>query len=131
MEREPSGWAIGYTVFAALMMLMLGVWWIIAGLAAIIDDEFFVVAGDWILKFDATAWGWIHLILGIVVLIASFGLYTGSVWGRTVGVILAVLSAVAAFGWLPYYPIWGILIIALAVAVIWALTAHGRDITEA
>ena len=82
------------------------------------------------LKFDVTAWGWIHLIAGIVVLLAGFALFSGAVWARTVGVILALVSAIANFAWLPYYPVWSILIIAVDIAVIWALTVHGRDIAE-
>ena len=128
MDREPSGWAVGWTAFAAIMMSMMGLWWAMAGLVAIIDDEFFVVTQEWIFKFDVTAWGWIHLILGIVVLVAAFGLFSGAVWARTVGVIIAVLAGLVAFAWMPYYPLWAILFVAVSISVIWALTAHGRDI---
>lgn len=127
--REPSGWAIGWTVFAGVMMIMIGFWQGIAGLSAIIDDQFFVVVRDYVLKFDVTTWGWIHLVLGTLILLAGFAMFSGAVWARTIGVILAILSAIAGFGWLPYYPVWGILITFAAVAVIWALTAHGRDVT--
>ena len=130
-SNEPSGWAIGRTTFAGIMMIMMGAWWGFSGLVALFNNEFFVVTEDWIFKFDVTAWGWIHLILGIVVLVAGFYLFQGAVWARTVGVIIAVLSGLVAFAWLPYYPLWGILFIAVSVAVIWALTAHGRDITRA
>ena len=64
----------------------------------------------------------------IVVFLAGIGLFSGAIWARTVGVILALISAIAAFAWLPYYPIWGIIILTMAVAVMWALTAHGRDL---
>lgn len=128
-EREPSAWAIGWTWFAGFMMIMIGVWHAIAGLSAIIDDEFYVTTRNYILKFDTTTWGWIHLILGILVLLAGFGVFSGAVWARTVGVILAVVSAIAAFAWIPYYPVWGILIATAAVFVVWALTVHGRDVT--
>ncbi|HEY3023771.1 MAG TPA: hypothetical protein VGK11_09065 [Actinomycetota bacterium] len=127
--REPSGWAIGWTVFAGVMMMMIGFWQGIAGLSAIIDDQFFVVVRDYVLKFDVTTWGWIHLVLGTLILLAGFAMFSGAVWARTIGVILAIFSAIAGFGWLPYYPVWGILITFAAVAVIWALTAHGRDVT--
>lgn len=130
-NREPSGWAIGWTTFAGIMMILMGFWWGFSGLVALFNNEFFVVTEDWIFKFDVTAWGWIHLIFGIVVLVAGFYLFQGAVWARTVGVIIAVLSGLVAFAWLPYYPLWGILFIAVSVAVIWALTAHGRDITMA
>jgi hypothetical protein len=138
-QREPSGWAVGWTFFAAFMMIMIGVFHAIAGFAAILEDEFLAVvpavgttaSGDaYFLQFDATTWGWIHLILGIVILLAGFGLFTGAVWARTVGVILAVLSAIVGFAWMPWYPVWGMVFIAISIAVIWALTAHGRDVVE-
>jgi hypothetical protein len=112
------------------MMVVLGGFHAIAGLVAIIDDQFYVATREYIFQFDRSTWGWIHLILGIVVLLAGFSLFSGAVWARTVGVILAVISALAGFAWLPYYPIWGIIFIAIAVAVIWALTAHGRDMEQ-
>ena len=129
-EQQPSGWAIGWTMFAAFMMLMMGVWWAIAGLVALIDDTFYVVTKEYIFQFDVTTWGWIHLILGIVILLAGFGLFSGAVWARTVGVILAFIATLVAFAWLPWYPFWAILFIIAGVGVIWALTVHGRDITE-
>jgi hypothetical protein len=73
----------------------------------------------------------IHLVAGVIILLAGFGLFSGAVWARTVGVTLAVLSAIANFLTIPYYPLWSILIIALDIFVIWALTAHGRDVIRA
>lgn len=131
MNREPSAWAVGWTAFAGVMMILLGIWWILAGLVAIFNDDFYVVGVEWVFQFSTTTWGWIHLLLGIVVLFAGFGVFTAQVWARTVGVIMAVLSGLIAFAWLPWYPIWGILFIAASIAVIWALTAHGDDITVA
>lgn len=129
--RQPSGWAVGWTFFAAFMMIMIGVFHAIAGLAGILEDEIYVLGQDYVFKFDATTWGWIHLIAGIVVALAGFALFSGAVWARTVGVILASLSMIANFAWLPWYPIWSIIIIVIDVAVIWALTVHGRDVVEA
>jgi hypothetical protein len=131
MNGQPSGWAIGWTAFAGVLMVMLGVWWIIAGVVAIADDDFFVVAQEWVFKFSTTTWGWIHLGLGIVILLSGIGLFTANVWARTVGVVLALIAGLVAFAWLPWYPVWAIIFIAAAVAVIWALTAHGHDIVEA
>jgi hypothetical protein len=127
---EPSGWAVGWTYFAGMMMIIIGAFHIIAGFVAIVDDQFYLVTKEYIFQFDVSTWGWIHLILGILVLIAGFTVFSGSLFGRTVGTILAVISAIAAFAWLPYYPVWAIVIIALAVSVIWALTVHGRDVTR-
>jgi hypothetical protein len=120
-----SGWAIGGISFAASIMIVLGFFQIIAGLAAIFDDEFYVVTQNYVFDLDPTAWGWIHLILGIVVLLAGFGLFAGKTWAGIVALTLAMLSAIANFFLIPYYPFWAILVIALAVWVIWALTRPG------
>lgn len=127
--KEPSGWAIGWTAFAGITMLMAGGWWMISGLVALFNSEFFVITQNYIFKFDVTTWGWVHLIIGLLVLLAGFGLFSGQVWARTVGVIIAVFMGLASFAWLPYYPVWAIVYIVASVAIIWALTAHGRDIT--
>lgn len=121
--REPlSGWAVGGIAFAGVMLVLLGFFQTISGLAAIFEDEFFVVAPNYTFEFDVTAWGWIHLILGIVMILAGFSLFGGSTWARVVGIALAVLAAIANFFFIPYYPFWSLLIIALAVWVIWSLT---------
>jgi hypothetical protein len=130
VEREPSGAAVGWTVFAAFILILIGSFDIIAGLAGIIEDQFYVATPNYIFEFDATTWGWIKLLWGIVVLLAGLALFSGAVWARTVGVIVALISAILNFAWLPVYPVWAITIIAIDIAVIWALTAHGRDITR-
>ena len=127
---EPSAWALGFTGFAAFMMIIIGVFDVIAGLSGIFQNNFYVVTSDYVFRLNVTAWGWIHLIIGIVVLAAGFGLFSGAAWARTIGVIMAIIIGIENFFFLPYYPLWSILIIALSIAVIWALTAHGRDITE-
>lgn len=128
MSEQPSAWAAGYAAFAGVVLIMVGFFQAVAGLVAIIDDEFYVVGREYVFQFDVTTWGWIHLIVGVVVLLSGFGIFSGNVAARTVGVIIAAISALTAFLWLPWYPIWAIVIIALDVAVIWALTMHGRDI---
>jgi len=100
------------------------------GLVALFNDTFYVVGQEWTFKFDITAWAWIHLIMGVVVVVAGVFVFRGAVWARAVGIAVAALSAVLNFMWLPYYPIWSILIIALDVLVIWALSVHGRDIVR-
>jgi len=130
MSDRPSSWALGFTAFAAWMMILIGTFHAIDGISAIFKDEFFVPVQGYLFKFDATTWGWIHLVVGIVIVLAGLGLFSGAVWARTIGVILAAVSAIATFAYLPWYPIWSIVIITLDVIVIWALTAHGRDITR-
>lgn len=130
-DREVSGWAIGWTWFAAVMLWLIGVGHAIAGLSGIINSEFYVVGREYVFQFDTTAWGWIHLIAGVLVFAAGVYLLSGAVWARTIGVILVIVSIVANFAWLPWYPFWSILMIAAGVFVIWALTVHGRDIVAA
>jgi hypothetical protein len=129
-SREPSAWAVGWTAFAAIMMIMMGSFHAMAGFVAILENELYAVTPNYVFQLDVTTWGWVHLVLGALVLVSGFFLFRGSVWARTIGVILAVVSAVASFAWLPWYPVWSVLLIAIAVFVIWALTAHGRDIAE-
>lgn len=128
VRHEPSGWAIGFTGFAAFMMMMVGFFHAIVGIAGIVSRQIYFTTPNYIFRFDAVTWGWIHLIVGIIVLIAGFSLFSGAVWARTLGVILAVISTIANFAFLPYFPLWSALIIAVDIAVIWALTTHGRDI---
>ena len=128
-RTAPSGLAVGVTTTAAMLLIIAGVCSVMQGIVALATNEFFVVTQDWLFKFDTTTWGWIHILLGIVALLAGVGLFFGAVWARTVGVIIAVLSAVVNFLWLPWYPVWAVVIIVFDVFVIWALTAHGRDVT--
>jgi hypothetical protein len=123
-----SSWAVGWSAFAGIMLVMAGIFHAFAGIVALVDDTFYVVGRKWIFEFDVTSWGWIHLIGGIIVVIAGFGIFSGNVLARTVGVVVAALSAIVNFAWLPYSPAWSALMIGLAIAVIWALTVHGRDI---
>jgi hypothetical protein len=125
-----SGWAVGGTVFAAVMMLMVGVWQALAGLIAIFENEFYAQTRNYLFQFDATTWGWIHLLVGLLVAFAGWGLLSGQTWARIVGITLAALSATANFLFIPYYPFWSILIIAVDIFVIWALAAHGRQFKE-
>jgi len=128
-QREPSYWAAGWSAFAGIMLIMLGLFHAIAGLSEVIDPDAYVVSQDYVFKLSSSAWGWIHLLGGIIVFFAGFAIFRGAVWGRTVGVIIALVSAFAAFAWLPYAPVSAIVIIAIDIAVIWALTSHGRDVT--
>ena len=128
-ETNFSGWAVGWASFAGVMLIMIGVFDVMQGLVALFNDEFFVIGQDYVFKFDVTVWGWIQILLGIALIASGMGIFSGNVAGRTVGVIMAGAAAVVNFAWLPYYPLWSIIVIAICVSVIWALTAHGRDIT--
>jgi hypothetical protein len=120
-----SGWAVGGISFAGTMLILVGIFQAIAGLAAIFEDEFFVLTQNYVFDLDVTAWGWIHLILGVVVALAGYSLFVGRAWAAVVAITLAMLSAVANFLFIPYYPFWSLLMIAIAVWVIWSLTRPG------
>jgi uncharacterized membrane protein len=124
-EPKVSGWAVGGATFAAVLLILVGIFQVIAGLAAIFDDDFYVVTQNYAFDLDTSAWGWIHLILGILLVLTGYFLFAGSPWAAGVAIGLAALSAVANFFFIPYYPFWAILEIALAVWVIWSLTRPG------
>lgn len=118
-----GGAAAGWMVFAAVMMIFVGVTTILQGIAAIAKDDVFVATRDYVYQLNLTGWGWVHLILGIIFVLAGLALFQGSTWARYVGVALATLGMVANFMWLPYYPFWALLLIAVDIVVIWALCA--------
>ena len=130
-NRQPSGAAIGWIFFASMMMTLIGIFHIFTGIGGIAKDDIYVRTANYLFQFDVTTWGWIHLVIGLIILFAAFGLYSGAVWARAVGVSMALVSAFAGFVWMPYYPIWGITFVVIAISVIWALTAHGRDVVDA
>lgn len=124
---QASGWAVGFVLFAGIMMIMSGVFEALAGFAGILEDKFYVVSSDYAYEFDATTWGWIHLVVGIIVAAAGVGVMSGRMWARIIGVGVASVSAIANFFFIPYYPFWSVLMIALDVFVIWALCVYGRE----
>jgi hypothetical protein len=117
-----SGWAVGGITFAACILTLIGAFQVIAGLTAIFNDNFFVVARNYTFDLDTTAWGWIHLLVGVLMLATGFGLFGRRAWAAVAAIFLALLSAVVNFFFIPYYPFWSILVIALDVWVIWSLT---------
>jgi hypothetical protein len=129
-EKATSGTAVGFILFAAIMMIMVGVFQALQGIIAIFENEFYVTTRNYVFQFDATTWGWIHLLLGLLVAFAGYGLLSGKTWARLVALTLAVLSATANFLFIPYYPFWALLLITLDIFVIWAITAHGGDMRD-
>jgi hypothetical protein len=118
----PSGWVVGGVTFAAVMMFTIGIFQLLAGISAIVKDDFYVIAPNYAFNLDVSGWGWIHLIIGIVLLFGGWALIAGKTWAVVLAIALAVMSAIANFFYIPYYPWWSLLIIALDVWVIWALT---------
>jgi hypothetical protein len=122
LRREPSGWASAGATFAGCVLGLIGSFQLIAGLTAILNDDFFIRTENYTFDLDTTVWGWIHLLIGVLLIITAFGLFSGAPWAGVAAIVLAILSAIENFFFIPYYPFWSIVLIALDVWVIWALT---------
>jgi hypothetical protein len=126
----PSRMAEGIILFAGVIMILKGGFQALVGLVTVSEDEFYLTTPKYLLDLSVTAWGWIHLLLSLVVLLAGIALIRGATWARVVAIVLAGVSALSNFAFVPYHAVWSLTIIALDVVVIWALVAHGgRDLT--
>jgi hypothetical protein len=124
-QQDVSGWASGGITFAAVVLAIVGTFQILDGLVAIFNDDFYLRTENYTFNLDVSAWGWIHLLLGILFVATAWGLYSDSTWAGVTAIVVASLSAIANFLFIPYYPLWSILVIALNLWVIWALTRPG------
>jgi hypothetical protein len=122
-EPRPAGAVLGLTITASVLMMVSGLWNFLEGLAAIIRGSFFVVLPNYVYNVSVTGWGWIHLIVGAAVFIAGAFLFMDKMWARVVGVVLACISAVFNFLYIPYQPVWSVIVIALDIFIVWALLA--------
>ena len=120
-----AGWG---TTFAGTMMMIVGLVEFFQGLVAVINgNQFFVTTPNYVFQLNLTTWGWIHLVLGAVIAVAGLFIFTGNIVARSVGMLLAGLQALANFVWLPYSPLWSIIIIAIDVFIIWSLATLRMD----
>ena len=125
---EQTAW-VGWVVFGAMIMILLGIYHMVAGLVALFNESHFAApARDLIITVSYDTWGWVHLIGGLVVLAAGIGLLTGAMWARVVGVIVAMVSSILNLAFLAASPVWAVMMITMDVLVIYAITAHGREI---
>ncbi|MER6103505.1 hypothetical protein ABT115_14565 [Streptomyces sp. NPDC001832] len=123
-SAQPGGispWAAGGIMFAGVLLLVDGVLGVIKGITGIASDGVYAHVRNYTFKFDVSAWGWIYLVLGIVLGFVGWGILKGAGWARALGVVLAAISLVINFVWLPYQPVWAIISIAIDAFVIWAL----------
>jgi hypothetical protein len=126
--QEVTGWT-GWVAFGGLMMVMVGVFHAMAGLVALFKDSYFLVApSGLVVNVDYTTWGWVHLVLGVIAVVAGGALLVGQMWARVVGVAFASVSAVVNLAFIAAYPIWSMIMIAIAVIVIYAIVVHGREL---
>jgi hypothetical protein len=128
-QPDPTGWT-GWIVFASFMMFLLGAFQAVQGLVALFDDGFYVTSGNLVVNVNYNVWGTVHLLLGVLLILTGAGVLTGNLAARTIGVILAGLSALANLLFIEAYPFWSIIIITVDVLVIYALTVHGRELKD-
>ncbi len=126
-EPHANRFASGLTVFAGALMIVDGILGVLTGIAALLNDKLYVSTPGYIYAYDLTTWGWVHLLLGVLVGLAGLAVLRGQLWGRITGMVLAALSVIANFMFMPHYPLWSILVIALDVAILWALAVYRRD----
>jgi len=121
-REDVSSGAVGGVAFAALLSAVIGSFSIVAGLAAILDDDYMVVNRRYAFHLSVTAWGWIHLILGIALVVVGIALFANKRWAGWVAIVFAGLTAIDYFFFIPVQPVWSVVVIALCVWVIWAVT---------
>jgi|SRR4051794_4202588 hypothetical protein len=127
---EGTAWA-GWVVFGGVMLMMMGAFQIIEGLVALFDDGFYAVSSTGlVVEVNYNTWGWIHLVLGAIGVLVGIGLLAGNMAARIAGVVIAFLSALANLAFVSAYPVWSVILIALDVIVIYAITVHGRELKE-
>jgi hypothetical protein len=125
---EPTGW-VGWIVFASMMMILVGCFQAIAGFVALFDSGYYVVVEDDLLvNVDYTAWGWVHLVLGVLAVGTAFGLLAGQMWARVLGIAIAVVSALVNLAFIAAFPVWALTMITLDVLVIYAIAVHGAEL---
>jgi hypothetical protein len=128
-NNQVTGW-VGWVYFAGYLMMLAGIFQSIAGLTALLKSDFFVVRASHLVVFSYTTWGWVHLLAGVIIMLAGMAVLSGQVWGRVIAVFLALFSIVANFVFLPAYPIWSIAVIVADVLIVYALTVHGAEARE-
>jgi hypothetical protein len=127
---QRTGWT-GWITFAAVMMILAGSLNLLYGIIAAVNDEWVVFTNRANVYLDISEWGWVHIIVGAVVLISGLGLFSGNILARTIAVVVASISLLVNFFFIPVYPLWAITVIVIDLLVIWAVTAHGREMREA
>ncbi|GAA1782205.1 DUF7144 family membrane protein [Agromyces lapidis] len=130
-DTETTGW-VGWGYFAAIMLLVAGIFDAIYGLMAIIGpDSAYFLTNEGLFLMDVSGWGWWHMIIGIALILASLALFAGATWARVVAIILAIVNAIGQLFLLPSQPWWSLIVIVLDILVIYALTVHGKELRKA
>lgn len=126
-SKQPTGW-VGWIYFAGIVLLVSAVMQGFFGIVALTNSNFYVVTAHQLAVYNFTTWGWIHLLLAVVLVFAGFSVLSGHLFGRIVAIIAASLSLVANFIFLPAYPVWSIVVMVVDVLVLYALLVHGHEV---
>lgn len=121
-----TGW-IGWIWFAGVVMIVDGFFNAISGLYAIFNNDLYVQIRDKLLVLNLTGWGWVHLILGILLVVVGITLLMGQSWARVAAIVLVAINAITQMAWLAANPWWSIVVIAVDVVILYALIVHGRE----
>lgn len=126
-SNQVTGW-VGWVYFASFMLILAGVFQVIMGFTALLNDNFYVLTANNVIAFDITTWGWVHLLLGLIMVVVGISLFAGKMWARVTAIILASLNFIAQFAFIGVYPWWSITAMVIDVLVIYALTVHGDEV---
>jgi hypothetical protein len=127
VNKQSTGW-VGWIFFASIMMMLAGGVSIVAGLTGIFNGDFYASLNGQLVVFDYTTWGWVHLLLGVGVILAGISLLAGKLWAQVAVITLAVLSAFGNIAFLPVYPWWSSIALVIDLLVIYAVTMHGDEV---
>ncbi len=128
-NNNVTGW-VGWSAFAGVVMLLSGIFGVFQGLVALFNNDILLVGAQNVWLVNITTWGWVHVLVGVLLIAAGASVFKGNVFGRVVGVLLALLSAVVNLAFVPYYPVWSVVVIVVDVLIIYALTVHGSEMKE-
>jgi hypothetical protein len=128
MPPEPTGWT-GWVTFGAMMLIMVGAFQVLMGLTALLESGYYAVPSrDLLVNVDYTAWGWTHILLGVLAVASAAGLLAGQMWARVAAIFLMVIGAVVQLAFLSAAPLWSVMVITLEVLVIYAIAMHGEEL---
>jgi len=128
-RSEVTGW-VGWIYFASMMMLILGGLQALSGLVALFHKDFFVTTAHGLVVWNYTTWGWVNLILGVLIALTGMALASGRTWARVIASLVVVLNAIGNLAFIPAYPIWSIIALIIDGLILYAITVHGREVRE-
>ena len=121
MTTNSSGWA----TFAGVLMVVTGLFQMVAGFVALFKSDLYIATESNLFLFDYSQWGWVHIVIGLILALSAASLFAGQLWGRAVAITLAILSALANFGFIWAYPVWSVMIIVMDMLIIYGVAMHG------